>query len=171
PVLAQTVLAHRGAQIDGALSATLSSKINHPGDPFTLDAKDTLFHHNGLPKGTVIDGHIVAVTPATATQKATMVLAIDDLALPDGTKAPLNARVVSLKEIEPHKHLLRDSAIIVGGAVAGHFVSKKTHVHGGTIAGAVAGFALVNRMKSDIVVKKGTILKLKAQSDVVASSS
>jgi len=171
PVLAQTVVAHRGSQIDGALTSQLSSKTNQVGDRFTLDAKDTLFHKNHLPAGTVIEGHISQVSPATKTKKATLALAIDDLAMPDGTKAPFNAQVVSLKEIEPHKHLLRDSAIIVGGAIAGHMASAKTGIHGGTLAGAGAGFALVTTMKSDIVVKKGTILKLKAQSDAVASST
>jgi hypothetical protein len=56
---------------------------------------------------------------------------------------------------------MRDTALLIGGAVAGHIVSKKTGHGGGTFAGAAAGFALASSLKSNIVVKKGTIIELK----------
>lgn len=170
PASAQSVIAHRGAHINGTLMSSLSSKTNHDGDTFTLDAKDAFFYHNPLPKGSVIDGHVERVSPAGPTHKATMVIVIDDVALPGGVKAPIRAQVVSLKEFEPKTHHLRDAAIIAGGAVAGHMMSKRTGVPAGTLAGAAAGFALASTMKSDIVVHRGTIVHLKAQDDVTASA-
>jgi hypothetical protein len=170
PASAQNVIAHRGAHINGTLTTALSSKTNHDGDAFTLDAKDAFFYHNPLPTGSVIDGHVEHVSPAGPTHKATMVIVIDDVALPDGVKAPLKAQVVSLKEFEPKTHHLRDAAIIVGGAVAGHMMSKRTGVPAGTLAGATAGFALVSTMKSDIVVHRGTIVHLQAKDDVAATA-
>ena len=56
--------------------------------------------------------------------------------------------------------------MIVGSAVAGHIVSKKTGVGGGTLAGAAAGFAIVSAMKSDLTIKPGTIVKLKLLHDI-----
>ncbi len=56
--------------------------------------------------------------------------------------------------------------VIVGSAVVGHIASKKTGMHGGTLAGAAAGFAIVSAMKSDITIKPGTIVKLKLLHDL-----
>jgi hypothetical protein len=168
---AQTILAQRGSEIDGTLTTTLTSKTDHTGDPFSLDATGTWFHKNPLPQGSVIDGHIEDVSPATPTHQATMHIIIDDVRLPDGTVTPLHARVDSIKELEPHKHFLRDTGIVVGSAVVGHILSKKSGKNGGTLAGAATGFALVSTLKSNIVVKKGTLIRLKALDDVARQTT
>jgi hypothetical protein len=161
------VLVQRGAEIDGTLTTTLTSKTAHDGEPFTLDAASTWFHKNPLPTGSVIEGHLEGVAPAAPMRKATMHIVIDDVRLPDGTTAPLHARVDSLKDFEPRRHLLRDSGVIVGSAIVGHVLSKKVGHNGGTLAGTATGFALVSTMKSDIVVKRGTLVRLKAADDIV----
>jgi hypothetical protein len=167
---AETVLAQKGAEVDGTLTTTLSSKSSHDGDAFTLDAKDTWFHKNPLPKGSLIEGHVEQVSPASPAHKASMVVVIDDVKLPDGTTAPFNAKVVSFKEFEPRTHHIRDTMFVLGGAVGGHLLSKHTGVKGGTFGGAAAGFALAASMKSDITVKRGTLVKLRAQDPIVSST-
>jgi hypothetical protein len=159
---AQTVLVRSGAEIDGTLTTTITSKTDHDGDPFTLDAASTWFYKNPLPTGSVVEGHLEGVAPAAPTRKATMRIIIDDVRFPDGKTTPLRARVDSLKEFEPRMHLLRDSGVIVGSAIVGHVLSKKSGRIGGTLAGTATGFALVSTMKSDIVVKKGTLVRLRA---------
>jgi hypothetical protein len=84
--------------------------------------------------------------------------------------APIDAKVTSTKALEPKTHRLRDVGLIVGGAVVGHITSKRTGIEHGTLAGAAAGFALATSLKSDIDVKRGTIVHLKLNAPVVAST-
>jgi len=166
-----TALATKGAEVDGALQQTLDSGKNHDGDTFTLLAKDTFFHKNPALRGALIEGHLESVSAAGPTHKATMSVIFDDIKLPDGSTAPINASVKSMSEFEPHTHHVRDMMLIVGGAVAGHVVSGKMGHKGGTLAGAAAGFALASTLKSNVVLKKGTLVKLKMNSDVVAGAA
>jgi hypothetical protein len=164
PTFAQTVLAKKGWIVDGVLQQTLNSKANHDGDAFTLTEKDTFFHHNPALNGAVIDGHLENVTPASATHKATMSIILDDVKLTDGSTMPIHAKIDSIKEFEPKTHHMRDAALIIGGAVAGHMAAKQHH---GGVAGAAAGFALASTLKSDVNVKQGTLVKLKLLNDLV----
>ena len=161
-----TVLTKRGALIDGKMTTGLSSKTSHNGDPFSLTITDSLFHRHPELKGAMVDGHVESVTPASATHKATMSIIFDDITFPDGKKEPVSVAVAKLSQLEPKTHHIRDVGIIIGGAVAGHVVSKKTGHGGGTLAGAAAGFALASSMKSDIVIKPGTIIQLKLLQDL-----
>jgi hypothetical protein len=167
---AQTV-DHRGAIFDGKINTELSSKTSQNGDPFTLTITGSLFHPHKELQGAVIDGHVENVTPASATHKATMNLIFDDITFADGTKQPISVVVNKLSIIEPKTHHIRDVGLIVGGAVAGHIVSKKTGHGGGTLAGAAAGFALASSMKSDIDIKPGTIVQLKLKSDLTVPAA
>lgn len=169
-----TVLAHKGAQLDGTLNDTLDSGKDQSGKTFTLTEHEGIFVRNPALKGAIIDGHIENVKPADGIklQKASMSIVIDDIKMPDGSViSPVQIGVKSLKEIEPKTHHLRDSAVIIGSAVAGHFVSNKTGHNGGTLAGAATGFALVNTMKSNIVLKRGTLVRLRVNADVVPGAA
>jgi len=169
-----TVLAHKGAQLDGTLNETLDSGKDQSGKTFTLTEHEGIFVKNPPLKGATIDGHLENVTPANGTklQKASMSIVIDDIKMPDGTIiSPVQIGIKSLKDLEPKTHKLRDSAIIVGSAVAGHFVSKKTGKKGGTLAGAATGFALVNTMKSNIVLKRGTLIRMRVNEDIVPATA
>jgi hypothetical protein len=169
-----TVLAHKGAQLDGTLNDTLDSGKDQSGKTFTLTEHEGIFVKNPALKGATIDGHVENVTPANGVklQKASMSIIIDDIKLPDGTIiSPVQIGLKSLKDLEPKTHKLRDSAIIVGSAVTGHIVSKKTGKNGGTLAGAATGFALVNTMKSNIVIKRGTLIRMKVNADIQPASA
>lgn len=171
PALAQTVLAHRGASVNATLEQTLDSGRAHDGDTFALVAKDTFFTKAGPLKGATIEGHIESVTSASPRHKASMNIIFDDVKMADGTTAAVRAHVASMKELEPKTHKMRDATMIVGGAVAGHMLSKKTGKKGGTLAGAAAGFMLASSMKSNIVLKRGTVIKLTFDQDVIAGSA
>jgi hypothetical protein len=165
-----TVLAKKGAQIDGILNQTLDSGKDQSGQTFKLTEREGFFVKNPPLKNATVDAHLENVKPADGVklQKAAMTIVIDDIRLPDGTLiAPVQMGLKSLKDVEPKTHKVRDSAIIVGSAIAGHFVSKKTGHTGGTLAGAATGFALVNTMKSNIVLKKGTLVRMKANADIL----
>lgn len=167
---AQTVLAKSGAQVEGTLQATLDSTKNHDGDKFTLSEKDSFFHRTPALKGGVIEGHVEHVVPAGKGQKASMNIVFDDVVMPDGSSAPIQARLDSLKTLEPKSHKLRDAGVVVGAAIAGHYLGKRMGVqHGGLVAGAAA-FALVANEKTNIKVNKGTLVKLRLTADLVPAS-
>jgi hypothetical protein len=164
---APAVLVARGAEVDGSLQQPISSKLNHNGDRFTLAQTDTFWHHKPQLKGAIIDGHVENVSPAGPAKKATLSLVFDDITLADGSTVPLSAQLISLKEVEPQTHKIRDTGIILGSAFTGHLVSKNTGKNGGTLAGAAAGVALVATLKDDIKVKRGTVLRLKLLKPIV----
>jgi hypothetical protein len=162
-----TVLTKKGALLEAKVTTPISSKTSQNGDPFSLTITDSLFHHHPELKGAVVDGHLENVSPAGPTHKASLSLIFDDITFPSGEKEPVSVVVNKISQIEPKTHHIRDIGIIVGGAVAGHIVSKKTGHGGGTLAGAAAGFALASTMKSDIVIKPGTVIQLKLKADIV----
>ncbi|HEY4440867.1 MAG TPA: hypothetical protein VGN14_10440 [Candidatus Elarobacter sp.] len=171
PVFAQAVIAPKGAEFEARLDRELNTKTLHDGDTFTLTEHEGWFHKAppGL-KGATIDGHVENVSAAKMGHGASMNVFLDDVKTADGQTAPIDAKVTSTKALEPKTHHLRDVGLIVGGAVAGHIASKRTGIKHGTIAGAAAGFALATSLKSDIDVKRGTIVHLKLNAPVVAQA-
>jgi hypothetical protein len=163
---AQEILTKHGSEIDGRLATPLSTKTSQNGDAFKLNVVDLLFVHHPELKGAAIDGHLENVTPAGPMHKASMNVIFDDITFADGRSEPISLALKNMSAFEPHTHHLRDMGIIVGSAVAGHIVSKKTGHGGGTVAGAAAGFVIVNGLKSDIVIKPGTLVKLRLQQDL-----
>jgi hypothetical protein len=166
-----TVVTKKGALVDAKITTGLSSKTSKSGDPFSMTVTDSFFHRHPELKGTVIDGHVESVSAASPTHKATMNIIFDDITFPNGQKEPVSVAVAKMSQIEPKTHHVRDIGIIIGGAVAGHVVSKKTGHNGGTLAGAAAGFALASSLKSDIVIKPGTVIQLKLLQDLQQPSA
>jgi hypothetical protein len=168
PVVAQTVVAPRGTQFQATLDQELNTKTLQNGTAFTLTEHDGFFHKAPpVLKGAHIDGHVENVTPAHTGHSATLALFFDDIVLVDGERLPIDAKVTSTKALEPKKHLFRDTGLIIGGAVVGHMAASKAGLQHGGLTGAVAGFALATNLKSDIVVKRGTIVNLKLNHDLV----
>ncbi|BDE06113.1 hypothetical protein WPS_13890 [Vulcanimicrobium alpinum] len=164
PAAAQGVIAPKGAQFEARLDQELNTKRLHEGDTFTLTEHEGFFHKapDAL-KGAKVDGHVEQVSPAHMGHGATLNIVFDDIQLADGRKVPAPLALTSLKALEPKKHLLRDTGLIVGGAIVGHKVAAAKH---GGLAGAAGGFALATSLKSDIDVKRGTILHLKLTDDL-----
>ncbi len=162
PALAQSAFAPKGAQFEARLDRELDTKHLHDGDTFTLTEHDGFFHKAPPAlKGAKIEGHVEHVSAARPDHAATLNLILDDVVMADGTTAPIDAQITSLKELEPRKHYLRDTALVIGAAVAGHSIGKSHGVKHGGLAGAGAGFVIATTLKSDIKVKRGTILHLK----------
>jgi hypothetical protein len=160
------LLEKRGTEIDARVVTALDSKTAHSGDAFALNVTDTLFNHHPELRGSRIDGHLEDVVPASPTHRAAMSVIFDDIAFADGRTEPIAVSVKNMSALEPRTHHVRDLGIIVGSAVVGHMMSKKTGHGGGTLAGAAAGFAIASALKSDIVIKPGTLIKLRLRSDL-----
>lgn len=165
PVLAQSTAAGpntiiAGTVIETQIDRTVNSKTNKNGDQFAFVPKvGGFFHKNPNMGGCVFVGHLENVTPAGPTHKATMSAILDGVQCPgqQGLQ-PMRLQLQSAKEFEAKNHIMRDTALVVGGAVAGHMVAGQSH---GGLAGAGAGVALASTMKSDINIKKGTVMTVK----------
>ena len=164
---AQAVATKKGATLHAKIDQALDSKKNKDGDPFTMTPVDTLFDHHPELKGAVIEGHLENVSAAGPTHKASMSMIFDDVKYPDGNVVPAKLKLENMSMEEPKTHHVRDVGIIVGSAVAGKMVSDKTGHKGGTLAGAAAGFAIASSMKSDIRIKRGTSVKIKATDELM----
>ncbi|HEY5093768.1 MAG TPA: hypothetical protein VII69_01490 [Candidatus Eremiobacteraceae bacterium] len=164
-----TTLAARGAEVDAVVQQELNSATNKQGAAFTMAEKDTFFHKNPALNGAVIDGHVENISAASPTHKATMTVVFDDVRLADGSTAPIHAAIVSMGTFEPKGHTLRNIGIVVGSAVAGHMLAKKTGSHMGTLVGAAAGVALASSLKSNIDVKSGTLVRLRLLDDLTTT--
>jgi hypothetical protein len=158
PAGPQTIIA--GTVIDTQIDREISSKTNKNGDQFALVPKTGgFFHKNPNLGGCVFVGHIENVTAAGPTHKATMNAILDGAQCPgESGLQPMKLKLLSAKEFEAQNHIMRDTALVVGGAVAGHMVAGQSH---GGLAGAAGGVALASTLKSDIVLKKGTVVTVK----------
>jgi len=159
-------LTKKGAEVDVRVLTPMSSKTSHSGDPFAMTETDLLFVHHPELHGATIEGHLEDVVAASPTRKASMSVIFDDIKFADGRTEPVSVAVKNVSAFEPKTHHVRDLGIIVGSAVAGHIVSKKSGHGGGPLAGAACGFVIVSGLKSDIVIKPGTLVKLRLQQDL-----
>jgi len=163
------VIAAAGTDFYGKLQQPISSKKNKDGDTFQLAQTDTLMHKTPALHGAVIDGHLEDVHAAGPMHKPGMVLVFDDVTLPDGTKQPADVRLVSMRAFDAKTHHLRTIGMMIGGAFAGHEMKRHTGKGGGML-GAAGGYALSQTLKTDIYVPAGTVLELRFNSPVRASS-
>lgn len=152
-----TVVAKAGTVFDGKLDKEISSKTSHNGDTFTLTSKDG-----------VIEGHLAGITAAGIGKKPGMTIVFDDIKMPDGSTAPINAQLMSMGAFDAKSHHMRTAGLMIAGAMAGHMAAGKHH---GGMMGALGGYALSQTMKSDIDVKPGTILEVKLLSDASAPAA
>jgi hypothetical protein len=164
-----TTLATRGTEVDAVVQQDLNSAKNKQGDTFTMAEKDTFFHKNPALKGAMIDAHVENVSAASPMHKATMTVVLDDVRLADGSNAPIHAAIVSMGDFQPKGHMLRNVGIVIGSAVAGHMLAKRTGSHAGTLVGAAAGIALASSLKSNIEVKPGTVVRLRLIDDLTTT--
>ncbi|HEY9179455.1 MAG TPA: hypothetical protein VIO32_01970 [Candidatus Baltobacteraceae bacterium] len=166
----KTVVA-AGTDFYGRLQQPISTKTSHDGDTFTLAQTDTFFHKNPALHGAVIDGHVENVQAAGPMRNPALTLVFDDVRMPDGTKAPIDVKLESMKAFEPKTHHLRTLGMMVGGAIAGHEIAKHTGRKHGGLVGAVGGYALSQTLKTDISVPAGTVIEVKFEQPATAQSS
>ncbi len=160
-----------GTDFYGRLQQTISTKTSHDGDTFTLVQTDTFLHKNPALHGSVIDGHLENVRSAGEMRNPALTIVFDDIRMADGTKAPVDVKLLSMKAFEPKTHHLRTLAMMAGGAIAGHEVAKHTGKHHGGLMGAAGGYVLSQTLKTDISVPAGTVLEVRFQQPATSSNS
>lgn len=158
-----TAVVPAGTDFYGRLQQPISTKTSHDGDTFVLSQTDTFLHKNAALHGSVIDGHLENVRSAGPMRNPALTIVFDDIRMADGTKAPIDVKLESMKAFEPKTHHLRTLGMMIGGAIAGHEVAKRTGRSHGGLVGAVGGYALSQTLKTDITVPAGTVIEVKFQ--------
>ena len=159
-----------GTDFYGKLQQPISTKTSHDGDTFALAQTDTLLHKNAALHGAVIDGHLEDVRSAGPMRRPALTLVFDDIRMPDGSKAPIDVKLESMKAFEPKTHHLRTIGMMIGGAVAGHEVAKHTGRSHGGLMGAAGGYAVSQTLKTDISVPAGTVIELRFRQPATAGA-
>lgn len=159
-----------GTDFYGRLQQPISTKTSHDGDTFTLVQTDTFLHKNAALHGSAIEGHLEDVQHAGTMRNPKLTLVFDNIRMPDGTTAPVDVKLESFKAFEPRTHHLRTIGMMIGGAIAGHEVSKHTGKGHGATMGAAGAYMLSQTMKTDIVVPAGTIIEVKFQRPATKTS-
>ncbi|HET9030197.1 MAG TPA: hypothetical protein VFN49_08470 [Candidatus Aquilonibacter sp.] len=155
------VVATAGSTFRGKLQQEISTKKNHDGDKFAIENK-----------GEIVYGHLENVHPAGIGKKPSMTIVFDNLTMPDGTvAAPIDVTIENMGKFGAKSHHWRTIGMVVGGAIAGHMAGGAAHTKHGGLAGAAAGYALSQEMKTDVDVKRGTTVVLKFKKDAVAQAS
>lgn len=152
-----------GTTFDARLQTDLSSAKNHNQDQFILKEHHPLIGGNALLKDATIEAHLEDVVKAARGKKASLHIVFDDILFKDGTRLPLDATLINTKlETQTQSHALRNAATVVGGAVVGHYLGKRTGVqHGGAMGAASAAAYVFTSPGGDVMIHKGTDFKIK----------
>jgi hypothetical protein len=162
-----TIIVRAGTKAEGRLQQEISTNKSHDGDAFTIDVQNSMFHHNPPALvGAVIEGHLANVTPAGMGKKPGLTLVFDDIKMPDGATAPADVTIVNMGLFNAKTHRWRTAGMMLGGAIAGHMVAGKHH---GGVAGAAGGYLLSQHMKSNVDVKRGTLIEVRFSSDATSA--
>jgi hypothetical protein len=94
---ARTMVSTAGTVIPFSLNRVLTSNNSKVGDRFKgtviTDAAGT---YNGLPKGTVVEGHVDIATPMTGDTPGVLSLAFDRIVFPDGQNYAIHGKTIGL---------------------------------------------------------------------------
>jgi len=152
-----------GTEFDTTLQRNISTGENQNNDQFQLKVKGSWFGKNKTLDGGVVQGHLEDIIKAAKGKKASLHLVFDDIQLKDGSIYPVDATLVNTQvETKTKGKFFKNAGIILGGAVAGHFLSNKAEFKHGGLAGSAAAAAFVlSSPGGEVVLKKGTTVKLK----------
>ncbi len=161
-----------GTTFDSILDQDLSTGKNSNNEHFTLRVKNSLLGGNPTLKDAQIQGHLEDVVKAAKGKKASLHLVVDDIVLKDGTTAPIDATLVNTQvETKTKGKFIQNAGVILGGAVAGHFLGNKAKFKHGALAGGAAATAFVlSSPGGEVVLKKGTDIKLKLKTALDTTS-
>jgi hypothetical protein len=152
-----------GTSFDTTLAQDISTGKNQNNDRFTLQLKDSSLGKNQAFKNAQIQGHLEDIVKATKGKKASLHLVFDEIVLKDGSAYPIDATLVNTQtQTKTQGKFIQNAGIILGGAAAGHFLGNKTKFkHGGLAGGAAAAAFVLSSPGGEVVLKKGTDIKLK----------
>ncbi len=168
----QRLIIPSGTTFDSILEQDLSTSKNHNNERFTLRVNNSLVGGNPTLKDAQIQGHLEDVVKAAKGKKASLHLVVDDIVLKDGTAYPIDATLVNTQvETKTKGKFIQNAGIILGGAAAGHFLGNKANFkHGGVAGGAAATAFVLSSPGGEVVLKKGTDLKLKLKTALNTTS-
>jgi hypothetical protein len=163
------IVAPAGITFDTDLQQELSTGKNKNDDKFVAKIKNGSVSKYPALKDAVIEGHVENVAKAAKGKKATFNLYFDGIKLKNGTKIPVDATLVNTQiEGKTKGQFLKNTGLILGGAIAGHFVGNKAEFKHGGLAGAATATAFVlSSPGGEVVLKKGTDLQIKLKSNLV----
>ncbi|MCM0590593.1 MAG: hypothetical protein HEQ35_16705 [Gloeotrichia echinulata IR180] len=167
----QQAILPTGTTFETVLQQELSTGKNTNDERFIMRVKNSVKGGNINFKDAQIQGHLEDVVKAAKGKKASLHLVFDEIALKDGTTYPIDAALVNTElETKTKGKFLQNAGIILGGTVAGHFVGKKANIkHGGLAGGAAATAYVLSSPGGEVVLKKGTKVKLKLKSPLASS--
>lgn len=159
----QQVVAAAGTTFDTNLEQEVSTGKNRNNERFLLRVKNGSLGKNQSLKDAQIQGHLENVVKAARGKKASLHLVFDQILLKNGDVYPINATLVNTQvETKTKGKFIQNAGIILGGAVAGHFLGNKAKFKQGALAGGAAATAFVlSSPGGEVVLKKGTNVKLK----------
>ncbi|WP_333219390.1 hypothetical protein [Microcoleus sp. Pol12A5] len=156
-----------GTSFDTVLQQDLSTGKNRDNEPFTLRVKGG----NKTLKDAAIQGHLEDVVKAAKGKKASLHLVFDDIQLADGSAYPIDVTLVNTQvETKTKGKFVQNAGIILAGAAAGHFLGNQAKFKHGAVAGGAATAAYVlSSPGGEVVLKKGTNVKLKLKTPLDTS--
>ncbi|BAY12754.1 hypothetical protein [Calothrix sp. NIES-2098] len=155
-----------GTNLDTVLQKEISTGKNTNNESFNLRVRNSVKGVKPDLKDAEIQGHLENVVKAAKGKKASLRLVFDEITFRNGETYPIDAALVNTQiETKTKGKFIQNAGIILGGAVAGNFVGKKTNVKHGGLAGAAAATAYVlSSPGGEVVLKKGTKINLKLKS-------
>jgi hypothetical protein len=168
PVKNPAVIIPTGTVFNTDLLQEISTGKDQNDREFTLKIKNGSVGKYPILKDAQIEGHLENVIKAAKGKKAKLTLVFDGIKLKNGDTYPLKATLVNTSvETKTKGKFLQNTGIILGGAIGGHFLGKKTKFKNGALAGGAAATAYVlSSPGGEVVLKKGTDIKLKLTSDL-----
>jgi hypothetical protein len=163
-----TAIVASGTNYFGKLEQPVSTKTSKDGDTFSIDETKS---KNPALAGAVIDGHLAGIVAAGPMRSPKITIVFDDIRLADGTKQPVNVQLVDVGAFSPKTHHMRTLGMMIGGAVAGHMLARRTGRHHGALLGAASAYALSQTLKTDIYVPAGSTIELRFASPVTSAAS
>lgn len=160
-----------GTTFETTLQQDLSTGKNKNNDRFTLRVKNSGIKGNKNFKDAEIQGHLEKVVKAARGKKASLNLVFDDIQLKNAAAYPIDVTLVNTQvETKTKGKFLQNAGIILGGAVAGQFLGNKAKMKHGALAGGGAAAAFVlSSPGGEVVLKKGTEIKLKLKTPLETS--
>jgi hypothetical protein len=167
----QRVVVPTGTTFNTDLQEQISTGKNRNNDRFTLRIKNGSIGKYATLKDAQIQGHLENVFKAARGKKAKLNLVFDQITLKNGDSYPLDVTLVNTQvETKTKGKFLQNTGIILGGVAAGKFLGDKAKVKHGALAGGAAATAFVlSSPGGEVVLKKGTDIKLKLKNPLETS--
>ncbi|MEH1781956.1 MAG: hypothetical protein V7K67_34355 [Nostoc sp.] len=164
----QQISVPAGASFETVLKQEISTVKSQNNDRFVLEIKNSSVGVNKVLQDGQIQGHLEDVVKAAKGKKASLHLVFDDISLKNSSSYPIDATLVNTKlETKTKGKFIQNAGIILGGTIAGRFLGDKAKFkHGGLAGGAAAAAFVLSSPGGEVVLKKGTNIKLQLKSAI-----